>query len=110
MRLLDARTGWDIFDITLLRPAGWMAEHARRVEGRSEVWVDFEELNARGWAEVIEEVPVDDNAAHGLCRVAGPAKVTRKTGNSEAGLLRSKAGMPSRPLRGLASLHGQRRE
>ncbi len=57
MRLLDARTGWDIFDITLLRPAGWMAEHARRVEGRSEVWVDFEELNARGWAQVIQEAP-----------------------------------------------------
>ena len=48
---------WDLFDITLLRPAGWMAEHARRVAGRSEVWVDFEELDARGWAEVIEEAP-----------------------------------------------------
>jgi len=55
VRLRDARTGWDMFDITLLRPQGWMAEHARRVAGRSEVWVDFEELHAKGWAEVIEE-------------------------------------------------------
>ena len=55
MRLLDAQTGWDIFDITLLRPAGWMEAHSREAEGRSEVWVDFgEELHARGWAEVIE--------------------------------------------------------
>ena len=42
-------------EVTLLRPQGWMAEHSRRVAGRQEVWVDFEELNARGWAEVIEE-------------------------------------------------------
>jgi|GEM_PF-911386 len=55
VRLRDARTGWDMFDITLLRPAGWMAEHARQVAGCSEVWVDFEELHAKGWAEVIEE-------------------------------------------------------
>jgi RHS repeat-associated protein len=55
VRLLDARTGWDIFDITLLRPQGWMAEHSRQIAGRSEVWVDFEELHARGWAQVIEE-------------------------------------------------------
>ena len=55
VRLLDARTGWDIFDITLLRPTGWMAQHSRQIAGRSEVWVDFEELNAHGWAQVIEE-------------------------------------------------------
>jgi hypothetical protein len=42
-------------EVTLLRPVGWMAEHSRRVAGRREVWVDFEELNAQGWAEVIEE-------------------------------------------------------
>jgi hypothetical protein len=53
VRLQDARTGWDRFDITLLRPQGWLAEHSRRVAGRSEVWVDFEELHAKGWAEVI---------------------------------------------------------
>jgi hypothetical protein len=28
LRLQDARTGWDRFDITLLRPQGWMAEHS----------------------------------------------------------------------------------
>jgi len=28
VRLQDARTGWDRFDITLLRPQGWMAEHS----------------------------------------------------------------------------------
>jgi len=27
-RLQDARTGWDRFDITLLRPQGWLAEHS----------------------------------------------------------------------------------
>ncbi len=59
-------------EVTLLRPVGWMAEHSRRVAGRQEVWVDFEELNAKGWAEVIEEC---------ACPVieAGPGKVITAT-------------------------------
>jgi RHS repeat-associated protein len=59
-------------EVTLLRPQGWMAEHSRRVAGRREVWVDFEELNAKGWAEVIEEraCPVIE---------AGPGKVITAT-------------------------------
>lgn len=59
-------------EVTLLRPVGWMAEHSRRVAGRREVWVDFEELNAQGWAEVIEEraCPVIE---------AGPGKVITAT-------------------------------
>lgn len=57
VRLRDGVTKWDVFDITLLRPAGWMAAQSRRVAGHAEVWVDFEELNAKGWAEVIEEAP-----------------------------------------------------
>lgn len=72
VRLLDARTGWDIFDITLLRPAGWMAEHSRQIEGRNEVWVDFEELHAKGWAEVIEERPCPKIAP-------GPGRVVTAT-------------------------------
>jgi hypothetical protein len=72
VRLQDARTGWDRFDITLLRPQGWMAEHSRRVAGRSEVWVDFEELHAKGWAEVIEERPCPKIAS-------GPGRVVTAT-------------------------------
>jgi hypothetical protein len=72
VRLRDARTGWDIFDITLLRPAGWMAEHSRPLGGGSEVWVDFEELHARGWAEVIEEAPCPKIAP-------GPGRVVTAT-------------------------------
>ena len=72
VRLQDARTGWDIFDITLLRPQGWMAEHSRRVAGRSEVWVDFEELHAKGWAEVIQERPCPKIAS-------GPGRVVTAT-------------------------------
>lgn len=72
VRLRDARTGWDIFDITLLRPAGWMAEHIRPLGGGREVWVDFEELNAKGWAEVIEERPCPKIAP-------GPGRVVTAT-------------------------------
>lgn len=63
VRLRDGVTKWDVFDITLLRPAGWMESQARQVEGHAEVWVDFEELNAKGWAEVIEEAPCPPIAA-----------------------------------------------
>jgi len=55
VRLLDERTGWDVFDITLLRPAGWLAEHTRVVEGRQEVRVDIAELHAHGWAQMLRE-------------------------------------------------------
>jgi RHS repeat-associated protein len=72
VRLRDARTGWDIFDITLLRPAGWMAEHSRPLGGGREVWVEFEELNAKGWAEVIEERPCPKIAP-------GPGRVVTAT-------------------------------
>lgn len=72
VRLQDARTGWDRFDITLLRPQGWMAEHSRHVAGRSEVWVDFEELHAKGWAEVIQERPCPKIAS-------GPGRVVTAT-------------------------------
>jgi len=63
VRLLDGRTGWDVFDITLLRPAGWLAEHTRVVEGRQEVRVDIKELHAHGWAQVIKEAPCPSLAA-----------------------------------------------
>jgi len=33
------------------------------VDGHAEVWVDFEELNAKGWAQVIEEAPCPSLAA-----------------------------------------------
>ena len=72
VRLQDARTGWDRFDITLLRPQAWLAEHSRRVAGRSEVWVDFEELHAKGWAEVIQERPCPKIAS-------GPGRVVTAT-------------------------------
>jgi hypothetical protein len=49
-----------------------MAEHSRRVAGRSEVWVDFEELHAKGWAEVIQERPCPKIAS-------GPGRVVTAT-------------------------------
>jgi len=72
VRLHDARTGWDIFDIGLLRPQGWMAAHSRQIAGHSEVWVDFEELHASGWAEVIAEGPCASIAS-------GPGRVVTAT-------------------------------
>ena len=72
VRLHDARTGWDVFDIGLLRPQGWMAAHSRQIAGHSEVWVDFEELHASGWAEVIAEGPCASIAS-------GPGRVVTAT-------------------------------
>ena len=70
--IFDARTGWDVFDIGLLRPQGWMAAHSRQIAGHSEVWVDFEELHASGWAEVISERPCASIAS-------GPGRVVTAT-------------------------------
>jgi hypothetical protein len=42
------------------------------VAGRSEVWVDFEELHAKGWAEVIQERPCPKIAS-------GPGRVVTAT-------------------------------
>jgi RHS repeat-associated protein len=55
VRLRDAESGGAAFDIKLLRPQGWLAEHSRQIAGHSEVWLDFEELDAHGWAQVIQE-------------------------------------------------------
>ncbi len=55
MRIHDERTGWDVFEISLLRPAGWLAAHSRKMEGQNQVWVDFGADFARGWVEVLRE-------------------------------------------------------
>ncbi len=53
VQLLDEESGWDKFKITLLRPAGWLKQHSRH--SGTEVWIDLEELNAHGWAQVVRE-------------------------------------------------------
>ena len=37
VRLRDGVTGWDVFDITLLRPQGWIEAQSREVAGHAEV-------------------------------------------------------------------------
>jgi hypothetical protein len=49
-----------------------MAEQSRPLGGGREVWVGFEELNAKGWAEVIEERPCPKIAT-------GPGRVVTAT-------------------------------
>ena len=49
-----------------------MAAHSRQIGGHSEVWVDFEELHASGWAEVIAEGPCASIAS-------GPGRVVTAT-------------------------------
>jgi hypothetical protein len=53
VQLLDEESGWDRFDITLLRPVGWLQQHSRN--SGTEVWLDLDELNAHGWAKVVQE-------------------------------------------------------
>ena len=56
VRFKDSETGgWDVWDVSLLRPSDWLSTHGS-ADG-THIWINLEEMHARGWAEVVEVKP-----------------------------------------------------
>jgi hypothetical protein len=70
VRLLDEESGRDAFDISVLVPPGWLEQRSRK-DGQ-EVWLEFDELDAVGWAQVVRESACPPVAA-------GPGRVVTAT-------------------------------
>jgi hypothetical protein len=86
LQLKDARTGWDVFAIELLRPAEWLESHLSK--SRGEAWIEIDELQVVGWAKLIEVFPCPEIEA-------GPGRVVTATvhhANDDVRLLRLSGG------------------
>ncbi len=55
VQLRQPEREWDLFEITLLRPLDWLSQHSEPQGSR--VWIEIEELGARGWAELVSVTP-----------------------------------------------------